>query len=127
MPIDISNIENIDDLIRFGRDFSDPDVQIAAIKRVAHTEEQTRKIIGKHFDDGEKTGTGIVHRDLMGSFVKAGFRITVDAHLFVKGGGQVQFADPEHRIGFGFVTNWMMGPDDVRATRIIDALRTLIR
>ncbi|MBU1174042.1 MAG: beta-lactamase family protein [Alphaproteobacteria bacterium] len=41
-------------------------------------------------------------------------------------GGQVQFADPEHRIGFGFVTNWMMGPDDTRATRIIDALRTLV-
>ena len=40
-------------------------------------------------------------------------------------GGQVQFADPEHRIGFGFVSNWMMGPDDVRATRIIDALRAL--
>ena len=41
-------------------------------------------------------------------------------------GGQVQFADPEHRIGFGFVTNWMMGPDDMRATRIIDTLRTLV-
>lgn len=40
-------------------------------------------------------------------------------------GGQVQFADPDRRIGFGFVTNWMMGPDDTRATRIIDALRTL--
>ena len=40
-------------------------------------------------------------------------------------GGQVQFADPEHKLGFGFVTNWMMGPDDMRATRIIDALRAL--
>ncbi len=41
-------------------------------------------------------------------------------------GGQVQFADPEHKVGFGFVSNWMMGPDDMRATRIIDALRTLL-
>lgn len=40
-------------------------------------------------------------------------------------GGQVQFADPEHKVGFGFVTNWMMGPDDSRATRILDALRPL--
>ena len=41
-------------------------------------------------------------------------------------GGQVQFADPRHKVGFGFVTNWMMGPDDTRATRIIDALRALL-
>lgn len=41
-------------------------------------------------------------------------------------GGQVGFADPVHRIGFGFVTNWMMGPEDQRATQIIDALRAAI-
>lgn len=40
-------------------------------------------------------------------------------------GGQVQFADPVHKVGFGFVTNWMMGPDDIRATRILDALRAI--
>ena len=40
-------------------------------------------------------------------------------------GGQVQFADPENKVGFGFVTNWMIGADDMRATRIIDALRTI--
>ncbi|SMQ73197.1 CubicO group peptidase, beta-lactamase class C family [Devosia lucknowensis] len=38
-------------------------------------------------------------------------------------GGQVGFADPRHRIGFGFITNWMMGPEDQRATEIITALR----
>ncbi|MBK8085516.1 MAG: beta-lactamase family protein [Devosia sp.] len=38
-------------------------------------------------------------------------------------GGQVGFADPDAELGFGFVTNWMMGPEDTRATRIIDALR----
>lgn len=41
-------------------------------------------------------------------------------------GGQVGFADPRHRVGFGFVTNWMMGPEDQRATAIIDALRPLL-
>lgn len=41
-------------------------------------------------------------------------------------GGQVGFADPERRIGFGFVTNWMMGPEDQRATQILDALRPLV-
>ncbi len=37
-------------------------------------------------------------------------------------GGQAGFADPQRRLGFGFVTNWMMGPEDDRATRIIAAL-----
>nr|WP_295889132.1 serine hydrolase domain-containing protein [uncultured Devosia sp.] len=41
-------------------------------------------------------------------------------------GGQVGFADPVRRIGFGFVTNWMMGPEDQRATQILDVLRPLI-
>ena len=41
-------------------------------------------------------------------------------------GGQVGFADPLRRIGFGYVTNWMMGPEDLRATRILDALRPLV-
>lgn len=37
-------------------------------------------------------------------------------------GGQVAFADAEHRVGFAFVTNWMEAVDP-RATRIVDALR----
>jgi len=41
-------------------------------------------------------------------------------------GGQVGFADPEHKIGFGYVTNWMVGPEDRRTTQIIDALRAVI-
>ncbi|HTO29487.1 MAG TPA: serine hydrolase domain-containing protein, partial [Devosia sp.] len=41
-------------------------------------------------------------------------------------GGQVGFADPARRIGFGFVTNWMMGPEDQRATQIVNALRPLL-
>jgi CubicO group peptidase (beta-lactamase class C family) len=38
-------------------------------------------------------------------------------------GGQVGFADPVHKIGFGYVTNWMEGVGDLRATAILDALR----
>ncbi|WP_297108501.1 serine hydrolase domain-containing protein [uncultured Devosia sp.] len=41
-------------------------------------------------------------------------------------GGQVGFADPARQIGFGFVTNWMMGPEDQRATGIISALRKVV-
>lgn len=60
-----------------------------------------------------------------------GFQLDSEARRYIDGqcfghdgaGGQVGFADPQHRIGFGFVTNWMMGPEDTRATAIIDALR----
>jgi len=41
-------------------------------------------------------------------------------------GGQVGFADPVRRVGFGYVANWMMGPEDLRATRILEALRPLL-
>lgn len=36
-------------------------------------------------------------------------------------GGQVAFADPDHRVGFAFLTNEMEAGDD-RATRVLDAL-----
>lgn len=41
-------------------------------------------------------------------------------------GGQVGFADPVHGVGFAFVTNWMEGPGDLRATALIDALRAVL-
>jgi len=40
-------------------------------------------------------------------------------------GGQVAFADRAARVGFAFVTNWMEA-DDPRATRIVDALRSVV-
>ena len=40
-------------------------------------------------------------------------------------GGQVSFADLENKVGFAFLTNQMEGPNDVRATNIIEALRRL--
>ncbi|WP_127557102.1 serine hydrolase domain-containing protein [Saccharospirillum alexandrii] len=42
-------------------------------------------------------------------------------------GGQVVFADKAQRIGFAYVTNWMFGLEDQRATRIIDALRQVLK
>ena len=41
-------------------------------------------------------------------------------------GGQVGFADPVHGVGFAFLTNWMEGVGDLRATSIIDALRSVL-
>jgi CubicO group peptidase (beta-lactamase class C family) len=41
-------------------------------------------------------------------------------------GGQSAFADPEHRVGFAFITNWMEAGEDRRATAIIDALRAVL-
>lgn len=41
-------------------------------------------------------------------------------------GGQVAFADPEHRVGFAFITNWMRGPGDDRGTVLVDTLRELL-
>jgi CubicO group peptidase (beta-lactamase class C family) len=63
-----------------------------------------------------------------------GFQLDSEARRYLDGhcfghdgaGGQVGFADPRRRIGFGFVTNWMMGPEDQRATAIIAALRDLV-
>lgn len=42
-------------------------------------------------------------------------------------GGQCAFADSEFGIGFAFVTNQMEAIEDVRATRIVDALRGVLR
>jgi CubicO group peptidase (beta-lactamase class C family) len=40
-------------------------------------------------------------------------------------GGSLGFADPEHRIAFGYVTNHIIedAPNDVRATSLVDAVR----
>nr|WP_241969025.1 beta-lactamase family protein [Microcella putealis] len=40
-------------------------------------------------------------------------------------GGQVAFPDPDHRVGFAFLTNEMEAGDD-RATRVVDALREVL-
>ena len=42
-------------------------------------------------------------------------------------GGQVAFADRDARLGFAFITNQMEAIDDVRATRIVDVLREVVR
>jgi CubicO group peptidase (beta-lactamase class C family) len=41
-------------------------------------------------------------------------------------GGQVGFADPVHRVGFGYITNRLETSNDNRAPSIIDALRAVI-
>ena len=41
-------------------------------------------------------------------------------------GGQVGFADPINRVGFGYITNRMELTDDHRAPKLIDALNKVI-
>lgn len=41
-------------------------------------------------------------------------------------GGQCAFADPRFGVGFAFLTNQMEAIDDIRATRIVDALRDVL-
>lgn len=63
----------------------------------------------------------------------AGFQLDSEARRYLGptsfghdgAGGQVAFADRAARVGFAFVTNWMEA-DDPRATRIVDALRSLV-
>lgn len=60
-----------------------------------------------------------------------GFQLDSEARHFLTAesfghdgaGGQVSFADPATGVGFAFLTNQMEAINDVRATRIIDALR----
>jgi CubicO group peptidase (beta-lactamase class C family) len=43
-------------------------------------------------------------------------------------GGSLGFADPEHGVAFGYVMNHIIGgPDDVRATSLVEALRTSLQ
>lgn len=63
-----------------------------------------------------------------------GFQLDSEARRFLTeasfghdgAGGQVAFADPQHRVGFAFVTNWMRGPGDNRGTALVDTLRKLL-
>jgi CubicO group peptidase (beta-lactamase class C family) len=63
-----------------------------------------------------------------------GFQLNSEARRFLTAnsfghdgaGGQVAFADPDHRVGFAFITNWMQGPGDTRGTRLVDALRSVL-
>lgn len=63
-----------------------------------------------------------------------GFQLNSEARQFLTGagfghggaGGQLAFADPVHGVGFGFVTNYMRGPEDTRSASIVNALREVL-
>ncbi len=65
----------------------------------------------------------------------SGFQIDSEARQYLTtesfghdgAGGQVTFADPVHRVGFAFITNWMEDLEaDGRATGIIASLRSVV-
>ena len=64
----------------------------------------------------------------------AGFQLDSAARRYVSAngfghdgaGGQVAFAEPLLGLSVAFITNWMEAGDDVRATRIVDALRQVM-
>lgn len=64
----------------------------------------------------------------------AGFQLDSEARRYVTptgfghdgAGGQVAFADPAAGVGFAFLTNRMEAGADARATRIVDALRSVV-
>lgn len=41
-------------------------------------------------------------------------------------GGQIAFADPDHAVGFAFITNQMEGRDDARGNDVVTALRSVL-
>jgi hypothetical protein len=42
-------------------------------------------------------------------------------------GGSIGFADPHAEVGFGYVTNlWNFRPDDLRAPRLAEAVRSCL-
>lgn len=63
-----------------------------------------------------------------------GFQLDSEARRFLTAesfghdgaGGQVAFADPKHRVGFAFITNWMQARGDARGTHLVDTLRSLL-
>ena len=65
----------------------------------------------------------------MGFQLDSAARRYLTAHSFGHdgAGGQSAFADPDHRLGFAFLTNWMEAGEDRRATGIIDALRRALK
>lgn len=82
----------------------------------------------------QSTGAGVFGGEPPYSRWGFGFQLDSEARRYLGdgnfghdgAGGQVGFADPGRGIGFGYITNWMMGPEDQRATRIIDVLRRLV-
>ena len=80
----IPDIKDIDDLIRLGGNFSDPDVEAAVKERISDAKQQARKIVGKDLDNGKKAGTFVVNPDAMGPAGHPLTELTVNRHLFLQ-------------------------------------------
>lgn len=63
-----------------------------------------------------------------------GFMLTSERRTFLTSrsfghdgaGGQVAFADPEHKVGFAYTTNVLKGQDDRRGSALVQALQAAL-
>ncbi len=66
LPVKVTDIEHIDDLVDFGTDFCHPHIEFAPKEGIGNQEQKPRKIIGIDFDDGKKAGSPVIDHHAMG-------------------------------------------------------------
>ena len=90
LPVNVPHVKYIHNLIHFCGNFSNPDVQAGFEDGICQGKEEARKIIGKHFDDGEETGTVIIHDNVVRQLGGLGPDAAMAFHFLSQGLGKVQ-------------------------------------
>ena len=92
LAVEISDIENIHDLIDIGGNFGHPDIEPAAEQGIRDAEEQARKIFGEDFHNRKETGGLIVDLDPLRAVHGRGPGRAVAFHPGLQATGQLQLA-----------------------------------
>ena len=111
---------------------------LAAVWSAAVTETEGVRLVGPDVVEratrvvsegpGIYPGPGPYYRWGMGFMLDADARRLLSHRSFGHdgAGGQVAFADPEHKVGFAYLTNRMESPPDPRGNGVVTALRTIL-